>query len=236
MFFGGHSPLGRAIRVVDPNAGGEAPWLTIVGVSPSIPQHYARDLDPVVYVPFREDPTAVPTIFVRTTADANRAAPVVRQTLRELDANLVLFGETTIEQLLTVTGFANHVFLTFFSAFALFALLLSAIGVYATTSHAVIQRRHEVGVRMALGAQARQVVWLFARRTLSILAFGGLAGLAGALAVARLMKGFLVDTSPFDPATLVSMALLLAAVAAVATLVPARRAAQLDPTVALRCD
>jgi putative ABC transport system permease protein len=237
MFFGGQSPLGAEIRLTDPNAAHtDAPRLTIVGVAPTVRQHYAQDLDPVVYVPYRQDSTAVPVVFVRTTGDPNAAAPTMRETLRELDSSLVLFNVTPLEQLLAGTGFANRVFLAFFGVFAGFALLLSAIGLYAVTRHSVTERRHEIGVRMALGAQPRQVVWLFTRRMLVVLAIGGLAGLAGALAGARLMRGFLVETSPSDPATLVSTTLLLALVAIVATVLPARRALRVGAAVALRCE
>ncbi len=237
MFFGGQSPLDAGIRLTDPNAAhADTPLLTIVGVAPTVRQHYAQDLDPVVYVPYRQDPTAAPVVLVRTSGDPNAVSPTIRETLRELDASLVLFNVMPLEQLLTVTGFANRVFLTFFGAFASFALVLSAIGLYAATRHTVTERRHEIGVRMALGAQPRQVIWLFARRMLVVLAFGGLAGLAGAVAVARLMRGFLVETSPSDPTTLLSIAVLLSLVAIVATVMPARRALRVDAAVALRCE
>jgi putative ABC transport system permease protein len=237
MFFGKESPLGANISLTDPNAArADPPQLTIVGVVPTIRQHYAQDLDPVVYVPYRFDSTAVPIVFARTSGEPAAAAPALRETLRELDSTLVLFNVMALDDLLAGTGFANRVFLTFFSVFAGFALLLSAIGLYATTRHTVTERRHEIGVRMALGAEPRQVVWLFMRRMLVVLAFGGVAGLAGALAGVRLMRGFLVETSPSDPATLASITLLLVLVAIAATVLPARRALRVDPAVALRCE
>jgi len=100
----------------------------------------------------------------------------------------------------------------------------------------VIERRHEIGVRMTLGAQAHQVVWFFVRHMLAVLALGSVVGLAGALAVARLMRGFLVETSPADPATLAFATLLLVLVAIVATVMPARRALLTDPAITLRCE
>jgi putative ABC transport system permease protein len=238
MFFDGRSPLGAAIRVTDPNAvRSDGPALSIVGVAPTIRQHYAQDLDPVVYVPYRQDPTALPVVFVRTaSSNPNLAAASIRETLRELDSNLVLFNTMPLEQLLAGTGFANRVFLTFFSAFAAFALLLSAIGLYAVTRHTVTMRQHEIGVRMALGAQPRQVVWLFTRRILVVLAIGGAIGLAASLAGGRLIRGFLVETAPSDPATLVSISLVLVAVSIVATVMPARRALSVDAAVVLRCE
>lgn len=237
MFVGGQNPLGMRIRLADPNRpDADRPWLTVVGVSPTIRQHYAQDLDPVVYVPYRQDPARTPVVFVRATGDPDIAAPVLRERLREIGPGLVLFNVMSLEQLLSGTGFANRVFLTFFSVFAGFALLLSAVGLYAATRHAVTDRRHEIGVRMALGAQSGQVVWLFTRRMLVVLAVGGLAGLAGAVAVTRLMQGLLVDTSPSDPSTFVSVTVLVALVATFATVMPARRATRTDPVRALRCE
>jgi putative ABC transport system permease protein len=237
MFLSGQSPLTASIRVTDPDAGhADAPWLPVIGVSPTVRQHYAQDLDPVVYVPYRQDPAPVPVVFVRASGDPNAAAPAMRDTLHQIDSSLVLFNVMSLDQLLSGTGFANRVFLTFFSVFAAFALLLSAIGLYAATRRAVTDRRHEIGVRMALGAQGRQVIWLFTRRTAVVLAAGGAAGLAGAVAGTRLMRGFLVETSPSDPTTLISITLLLAVVAIAATIVPARRATRTDPVSALRCE
>lgn len=237
MFSGGRNPLGDRIRLTDPNAArGEPPWLTIVGVSPAVRQHYAQDLDPVVYVPYLQDPAPTPTLLTRTGGDPNALAPLIREALQRLDSDLVLVNVAPLDELLSGTGFANRVFLTFFGVFAGFALLLSAVGLYAATRHAVIERRHEIGVRMALGAQARQVVWLFTSRMLAVLAVGGAAGVGGALAATRLMRGFLVQTSPSDPTTLVSMTLLLAVVALAATALPTRRAARMDPASALRCE
>lgn len=237
MFFDGSSPLGASIRLTDPNAArAVGPWLTIVGVAPTVRQHYGQDLDPVVYVPYRQDPTPVPLMLVRTSGDPETGAPALRERLGEIDPSLVVFNVTPLERILSGTGFANRVFLTFFSVFAGFALLLSAIGLYAATRHAVAERRHEIGVRMALGARAGQVVWLFTRRMLVLLAVGASAGLAGAVTGTRLMRGFLVATSPSDPVTLVSTSLVLALVAIAATIMPARRAAHIDPAVTLRCE
>src|SRR5207248_3892006 len=87
MFFGGQSPLGAGIRLTDPNAAhADAPLLTIVGVAPTVRQHYAQDLDPVVYVPYRQDPTSVPIVFVRTSDDPNATVPTIREAVRELDS------------------------------------------------------------------------------------------------------------------------------------------------------
>ena len=125
---------------------------------------------------------------------------------------------------------------TWFGVLALVALMLASVGLYALTAHGVAQRMHEIGIRMALGAQAPQVVWLFLRRTIVQLAVGVTLGLAGALGVGQLLQVFLRDTSPRDPLTVAIVIGLLVVVAVVATLLPARRAARVDPMVALRTE
>jgi putative ABC transport system permease protein len=120
--------------------------------------------------------------------------------------------------------------------FAAIALLLSVIGLYAVTAYGVQQRAHEIGVRTALGAQSREVVWLFVRRGLLPVGVGLILGLAGAFAVGRLLQGLLIHTSPTDPVTLGLVVVLLVLVSVVACFLPARLAAQLDPLAVLRCD
>lgn len=126
------------------------------------------------------------------------------------------------------------VFGSMFAFFAFIALLLSAVGLYAVTAYSVSQRTQEIGVRMALGAQPSQVLWLFQRRALVHLAIGLVIGLAGAVGVGTLLRSLLVRTEATDPATLASISVLLVAVALAATFWPARRATRLDPVVALR--
>jgi putative ABC transport system permease protein len=111
-----------------------------------------------------------------------------------------------------------------------------SVGLFAITAHGVAQRRQEIGVRIALGARARRVVWMFVRRTLLQLALGLTLGLAGALSVGQLLQSYLRQTFPRDPITLASVMGLLTVVAALATVVPARRAARIDPAVALRAE
>jgi ABC-type antimicrobial peptide transport system permease subunit len=128
------------------------------------------------------------------------------------------------------------VFGSMFAFFAIIALLLSAVGLYAVTAYSVTQRTQEIGVRMALGAQPSQVLWLFQRRILVQLAIGVVIGLAGAVGIGQLLRGVLVRTEPTDLVTLSSIAALLVLVALSASLWPARRATRLDPVAALRND
>jgi putative ABC transport system permease protein len=127
-----------------------------------------------------------------------------------------------------------RVFGTMFAVFAIIALVLSAVGLYAITAYSVTQRTQEIGVRMALGAQAPQVWWLIARRSIVQLAIGLAIGMPGAFGVGKLLQSLLVQTSSSDPTTLISIAVLLIGVAIAACYWPARRATRLDPLVALR--
>jgi len=120
------------------------------------------------------------------------------------------------------------------ASFGMLATVLASVGLYGVTAHSVVERTNEIGIRMALGARTSEVAWMFVKRTLAQLAIGVPLGLAGALATGQLLRRFLVDTPARDPVTLAVVALLLVVVALVACVLPARRAARIDPVVALR--
>jgi ABC-type antimicrobial peptide transport system permease subunit len=245
MFFKGEDPLGRTIRLSDEvptNIYGEGlPALTIVGVTnPNVIQrdidgHFSEP-DPVVYIPHAANAqqNAGVTLLIRTRNDPAQATALVREEMRALDPDMPLFNIRTMEENLTRQRWPFRVFGTMFAAFAVIALVLSAVGLYAITAYGVTQRTQEIGVRMALGAEAPQVWWLIARRGLIHLAIGLVIGMPGAFAVGRLLQSLLVQTTPWDPATLVGIATLLTVVAILACYWPAQRATRLDPVVALR--
>ena len=145
-----------------------------------------------------------------------------------------LFRIETMEQTLARQRWQYQVFGSMFAIFAVIALVLSSVGLYAVTAYSVTQRTQEIGIRMALGARPRGVLWLVLRRALIQLAIGLPIGIAGAFGVGKILQSLLVQTSPADPLTLSSVIVLLVAVAILACLWPARRAARLDPTLALR--
>ena len=152
--------------------------------------------------------------------------------MRALDPNLPVFDVATMDQALAEGRRFPGLLVSLFTTFALIALGLSAVGLYAITSYGVTQRTQEIGVRMALGAAARQVRWLILRRALAQLAFGLMLGAVGAAVLTRVL--ILAHVSSADPATLVSVAALFAAVSSIAALAAANRATRLDPLVALR--
>jgi ABC-type antimicrobial peptide transport system permease subunit len=158
----------------------------------------------------------------------------LKEGMRLLDPDLALFNPRTIDEILAQQRFMHRIFSVMFSTFAVIALVLAAVGLYAVTSYSVTQYTREIGVRMVLGAQPGQVVWLFLRRAVVQLGIGLTIGLAGAIGVGRLLQSFLVQTNERDPVTLISIVTLLIVVAVTACLWPARNATRLDPLVALR--
>jgi putative ABC transport system permease protein len=239
MHFPGEDPLGRRITLVDgvPSAQTSAPaTATIVGIVPTIRQRNFQepDPDPVVYLPYRADPQRFAWLFVRTAGEPGSVTPLVREQMRAIEPDLPLFGIMTMDQLLALQRWTFRVFGSMFAIFAIIALVLSAVGLYAVTAYSVTQRTAEIGVRMALGAQPRQVLWLVLRRALVHLAIGLPVGIAGAFGVGRVMQTLLVQTSGRDPLTIIAIAVVMAVVSLNACFWPARRATRLDPVTALR--
>jgi len=239
MHFAGEDPLGRRITLIDPNPSVQqsAPrTAAIVGVVPPIRQRNFQEPepDPVVYLPYRADPQRNLMMIVRVSGDPARMTALVREEMRALEPDVPLVGIQTMDRLLAQQRWVFRVFGTMFAIFAGIALLLSSLGLYAVTAYSVSQRTAEIGVRMALGAQSPQVMWLVLRRSLLQLAVGLPIGIAGALGVGRLLQSLLVQTSTRDPVTLASIAMMMIGVSLAACFWPARRAARLDPVVALR--
>ena len=240
MHFADEDPLGRRIKMLaNPNPAPGSPeptWLTIVGVSPDIRQRALQDPepDPVVYVPHRTDSPRASVLNLRTRGDAADVTALVRDTMRVLEPDLPLFTIQTLDELLAEQRWMLRIFGSMFATFALIALMLSAVGLYAVTTYSVSQRTQELGLRVALGAKPGQVLWLVLRQGLMQLAIGIPIGLAGAFGVGRLLESVVVQTSPTDPVTLVSIVAVLIGAAVLAWLLPARRAAHLDPSAALR--
>ena len=242
LHFASEDPIGRRIKLTNDGPvppGTPAPgWATIVGISPTIRQRNLQEPqpDPVAYLPLKAQSPGFAMLLIRTPADPASLTSLIREEVRTVDPDLPLFGIRTMDQQLAQNRWAFRVFGTMFAIFAFIALALSAVGLYAVTAYSVSQRTQEIGVRMALGAQAAQVWWLVVRRGLVQLAIGLSLGLAGALGVGQLLQSLLVQTGTRDPVTLVSIVSLLMVVSIGASFWPARRATRLDPVAALRND
>ena len=239
MHLGGGDALGRRVRFG--NQAEDAPddnWVTIVGVIPNIRQNAIQEVepDPVAYMPLRSNPVRQVRLLVRTSANPGSAMPLVREAMSAVQPDLPLFNIMTMDAYLAEQRWPFRVFGLMFSVFAGVALLLSAVGLYSVTAHSVTQRTQEIGIRVAHGAQPRQVTWLVLRRALIQLAIGLPIGLLGAVLVGWALQSLVVQTSPIDPLTLGTIVAVLAVVAVVACIVPAQRAARLDPMVAFRVE
>ncbi|HYE86928.1 MAG TPA: ABC transporter permease [Vicinamibacterales bacterium] len=248
LHFPNEDPIGRRITLSIDLQGGAAPQggiptsltATIIGIVPNVRQRDFQlpDPDPIAYLPFRTDPRGFMNLIVRSSGDPSLMTPILREEVRAVDPDLPLFGIRTMEANLAQARWPFRVFGTMFAIFALIALTLSAVGLYAVTAYAVSQRTQEIGVRMALGAQGNEVAWLFLRRSLIQLGIGLTLGVAGAFGVGTLFSQtqLLVQNSAADPITIGGITVLLAIVASIACFVPAKRATKLDPLVALRRD
>jgi putative ABC transport system permease protein len=240
MYFKGQNPIDAQFRFAATGPGQPASaWLTVVGVATNIRQridNQSREADPIVYIPHRQNPTLTSgmALIARTRAGAAGVAQTLREEMRAVDPDQALFNIRTLDEVMGQQRFLYRVFGTMFSVFAGIALILAAVGLYAVTAYAVTQHTREIGVRVVLGAAPGQVIALFLRRGAVQLGVGLVIGVAGAFGVGRLLQALLVQTSPRDPLTLLAIVALLTIVAAVACIVPARRATRLDPLHALR--
>lgn len=214
----------------------EMPWLTVVGVCADIIQNRPDkvELDPIVYVSFRQDPLRGALIIARTRTAPATLITAFRKEVRAADENLPLFGVKTMQDFLVDQRWPFRVFGSLFAIFALIALALSSVGIYAVMAYSVSRRTQEIGVRMALGATAGNVLRLVLSLGLKQLAVGLVIGLAAAFGLTRVLSALLVRISPTDPATFAGLSILLTAIGVIACWLPARRATRIDPMVALR--
>lgn len=242
QYYPGDNAIGKRIRLqartVGPDADKTKPWMTIVGVTPSIRQRNVQDVEPdaVIYMSYRLEPPSGTAILIRGRGEPGALTSAVRGAVQATDPDQPVFAVRTMEQTLAEQRWPYRVFGTMFTIFAIIALALSSVGIYAVTAYAVTQRTQEIGVRMALGAQARQVSWLILRQGLAQLAIGLVLGTAGALLAAPVLQTLLVQIKPTDPITLMGIGLIFTVVTVCACLIPARRATKLDPLAALRIE
>jgi putative ABC transport system permease protein len=242
-FFPDGSAIGRRVRLTGQNFKPElAPWYTIVGIAPALPNFLPdRGEEPLVYVPTQADPGPQRTIsIIVRTADPYlgkaAAAAALRDEVSAIDLDLPVFGILTLDDAAALARTPSLMVGAWFVVISGTALTLAIVGLYALTAHGVAQRAQEIGVRMALGAQAGQVVWLFVRRTVIQLAIGVTLGIGGAVAAGGALSVFQRGTNPRDPLTIGVVCGLLIVVALSASIWPARRAARIDPAVVLKSD
>src|SRR5438132_130772 len=226
-YWGASSPIGQQI-----SADGKE-WFTVVGIVADSRKALDLDVADTFYVPLEVSPF-VTTIVVRTAGDPMKTARLVRETVHKIDADQPVDRVRTLQDLRSDSLSSPRLMMTLLSLFAGLALLITATGIGGVIGFFVSQRRHEIGVRMALGAERNTVLWMILREGMTLVVIGVSLGSAGAFALAHLMNRLLFGIRPTDPATFISVALVLMGVAAAACFIPARRASAIDPLIALR--
>jgi putative ABC transport system permease protein len=228
-FFGEENPLGKRISV------GPFKDLEIVGVVGNTKVESLKEaMSRTIYYAENERFFGIQRLCVRATGDAGALIAAIRHEVRSLDPNLPVYNIKTFADQIDESIRQERLIAMLSSFFGLFALLLAALGLYGVMAHAVARRTREIGVRMALGAQVAAVLWLVLRETLFLVSIGIAIGLPVALAATRLVKGLLFGLNANDPLTIALAVFVMLSIAALAGYLPARRAASVDPMMALR--
>jgi putative ABC transport system permease protein len=240
--FPNQDPLDRRVTFDDPASNPK--WLTIVGVIKDVKQaNLKAAVDNEVYLPFSQQPDyvhstlghfAYMTVVVRTAADPLRFTKPIERILSRMNPDLPASNPTTLERVMADAMWQPKFNLLLVGVFAALGLVLASLGIYGVISYSVSRRTHEIGIRMALGAARFDVLQLVVRQGMLLACAGIVIGLAGSLVLTRLLTTQLFGVEALDPLTFVSVSALLLAVALLACLVPARRAAKVDPMEALR--
>jgi predicted permease len=229
-YWPGESAIGKRVRT-DP----ESPWRTIVGVVGDV-RHY--DLETAanmqLYLPYKQVPSQMMTFIVRSLSDPARQAAAVRNAIWAVDKDQPVYNIKTMEQLVAASVAQRRFTMMLLGSFAVIAMFLAMVGIYGVMSYTVMQRTHEIGIRMALGAQGQDVLKLIMGQGMTLALFGVGLGLIGAVATTRIISSLLFGVTATDPLTFACVAVALCAAALLACYIPARRALSVDPMTALR--
>ncbi len=232
-YWPGQSPLGKRIRFGPPES--NEPWHTIVGVVGNVKnESLSVTQSKSVYIPHAQTSIGGMGLAVRAAAGSESLAAAIRNKVKEIDPNIPLAQVRTMTEVVARSVWQPRLYSILFGVFAGVALLLASVGIYGVMAYSVAQRTHEIGIRLALGAQRGNVLRLVVVQGMMLACIGILTGLIGALALTRMMESMLFEVSTADPMTFGSVATLLVIIALLACFIPARRATKVDPIVALR--
>ena len=228
-------PVGKRITFDDPRKNPK--WVTIVGVVGSV-RHRGLDVvpQPEYYVPNPQDPQRELILTVRSAQDSRSLASAVRREIMSIDPDQPIANVRTLEEVASESIAPRRMSVVLLGAFAGIALLLASVGIYGVISYLVVQRTHEIGVRMALGAQRSDVLRLVVGHAAKLVGIGTVIGLVLAFLSTRLLSALLYNVGAFDVTTFLFVTIALATVALLASYIPAHRAARADPVVALGHD
>jgi putative ABC transport system permease protein len=242
--FPDEDPIGKRILIPDIPFGGrqpgrEIPW-EVVGVIMDERHVSPRETDDkiAVYVTMEQSPrsTNVLQLHIRSAIDAALLKRAIPNAVYESNPEQIVMNMTTKEQMQASSMLGDRFHLVMLGIFASVALVLAVIGIYGVVSYSVTQRTHEIGIRAALGANSSNILWLILRSEMAPVVLGLIIGLAGVFGLTRFLSSLLFGVGEHDPMTIAAVVLILAAVALIACCIPARRAAKVDPSVALRCE
>ncbi|MFZ0211800.1 MAG: ABC transporter permease [Candidatus Acidiferrales bacterium] len=237
QYFPNEDPVGKRFMFGHPDATGKKPpkWITIVGeVGDTKLYGLANPARLEVYVPFRQDASSDMNLLVKSAVDPTALISSIRAVVGSIDRDQPIFAISTMNQLRNDSIRTRRITLILLGAFSGLALILAAIGIYGVISYSVAQRTHEIGIRMALGAQRGDVLRMVLKQGVRIALAGVAIGFAVSIGLTRLMSSLLFSVGADDPATFAGAAVLLALVALLACYIPARRALRVDPVIALR--
>ena len=232
-YWPGEDPVGKRLSM---GGNPDKPnWREVVGVARDVKQ-FGIDADarPTIYIPHAQSSSRFMTVTVRTTSEPTSIITAVRSQISNMDKELAISNISSMEEMVATSIAPSRLIMLLLAVFAGLALILAAVGIYSVIAYGVTERTREIGIRMALGAQAADVLKLIVGHAAMLTLAGVAIGLAGAFALTRFMKSLLYEVDTFEPVTFTAISLLLVGVALVASYIPARRAAKVDPMVALR--
>jgi putative ABC transport system permease protein len=232
-FWPDETPTGKRLR----KGAANSPWLTIVGVVKHVKNYgVAEKSNMELFTPYLQNPVNSLTLVVRTNADATGLIAGIRSEITKVDKDQPIYNIRTMEQVLATSLAQRRTTTVLLTIFGAVALSLSIVGIYGVMAYSVSQRRHEIGVRMALGAQRSDIMKLILRQGLILIVFGIAIGVGGSSLLSRLLTSLLFGVSPFDPITFVGVLLGLIMVGMLACYIPALKATKVDPTIALKSE